>query len=74
MRRQEVESSNLAEIGYDLEHLTLQIKFHNGAIYNYWPIGKYTYDGLMKSKSIGIYFNQHIRGAKGINFERTNEL
>jgi len=70
MRRQKVESSNIAEIGYDLPTLTLQVKFHNGSLYNYWPIGKYTYDRFMSSKSKGIFFNQNIKNAKGINYLR----
>lgn len=74
MKRLKVKSGNLAEVGYDMPTLTLEVKFHNGSIYKYWPIGRYTYDALMGAKSIGSYFAREIKGKTGINFQRTDEL
>ena len=68
MKRSPVKSSNIAEVGYDIPTLTLEIKFHNGSVYQYWPIKRRTYDVLVNSPSVGKYFNKHIRGISGINF------
>ncbi len=74
MKRQKIESSNITSIGYDLPTLTLEIKFKNKAIYQYWPIGRYTYDSLMKAKSIGGYFSREIRGNTNINYRKVDEI
>jgi len=69
VKRTKIEgSSNIAEVGYDMPTLTLQIKFLNGGIYNYWPISRNMFDKLMVASSKGLYFSKHIRGAKGINY------
>lgn len=55
-----VKSSNIAAIGYDPQTLTMEVQFHNGAIYRYHPISPETYRGLESAPSIGKHFRNHI--------------
>lgn len=62
MQRQKIEgSSNISEIGYDPDSLTLEIKFHSGGIYKYFPISLNKFNRLMGAKSKGSYFTEHIK-------------
>ena len=54
-------SSNIAEAGYDPNTLTLEIKFHNGKLYKYWPITLRVYRAFMSAKSKGSYFAKNIK-------------
>lgn len=72
MKRQKVKSSNIAEVGYDLPSLTLQIKFHNGSTYDYWPITKMAYDQFINSKSLGKFFYKNIRNDTKIHYRRVD--
>ena len=75
MKRTEIEgSSNIAEAGYDYDGQTMEIKFHNGSIYQYWPITRSGWDLFTQAKSKGSYFAAHIRGNSGINYKRVDEL
>jgi len=70
MKRSPVKSSNIAEVGYDMPTLTLEVEFKNKSVYQYWPIKRSMYDSLVNAKSVGKYFNKHIRNVQGINFMR----
>ena len=75
MQRHKIEnSSNIAEIGYDPEKMTLEIKFHNGHIYQYWPITRYAYDNLIRSGSKGKFFYKNIRGNSSVNYRKLDDL
>jgi KTSC domain len=67
MKRIQVESSNLASVGYDESTKTLEIQFHSGGIYEYDDVEKEIYDDLMKAESKGSYFMSMIRGAYSYN-------
>jgi KTSC domain len=67
MKRIQVESSNLASVGYDESTKTLEIQFHSGGIYEYDDVKKEIYDDLMKAESKGSYFMSMIRGAYSYN-------
>lgn len=62
MNRTDVTSSNIASIGYDEETRTLEIEFHSGDIYTYYPITLSGYNDLMNAASIGSYFFKNIKG------------
>ena len=62
MERKVVESSNLSEIGYDPETLTLEIQFKKGSVYQYYDVPVEVYDEFMESKSLGKSFSELIRG------------
>lgn len=75
MKRTKIEgSSNIAEIGYDYDNLTMEIKFHNGGIYQYWPISPSGWDSFRTSKSKGTFFYNHIKNNKGLNYRKLDEL
>jgi len=57
---QRVSSSNLSEVGYDKVSCTLIIKFHSGAVYEYYNVPENIYINLMKASSKGTYADQNI--------------
>ncbi len=62
MERIPVKSSNISSIGYDEDSNTLEIEFHNGAVYQYFDVPFSVYDDLMGADSQGIYLAQNIKG------------
>ena len=61
MKRQPVESSNLASVGYDASTRTLEIEFNSGRVYQYFNVPPDEYQGLMNADSHGSYFYHNIR-------------
>ncbi|MDR0605293.1 MAG: KTSC domain-containing protein [Bacteroidales bacterium] len=61
MKRQTVESSNLASIGYDSENEILEVEFNHGGIYQYFDVPHDVYEELMNAESHGKYFSANIR-------------
>ncbi|GHU90225.1 KTSC domain-containing protein [Bacteroidia bacterium] len=61
MKRQAVESSNLASIGYDIQNEILEVEFNHGGIYQYFDVPQDVYDELMNADSHGKYFSANIR-------------
>jgi hypothetical protein len=55
-----VVSSNVAEIGYDIDTFTLKIKFNYGGIYQYKNVPLAIFEGLKLAESKGKYVNQNI--------------
>jgi hypothetical protein len=62
MERIQVESSNISSIGFDEDSNTLEIEFHNGAVYQYFDVPLNVYEGIRDADSKGKYFAQHIKG------------
>ena len=56
-----VTSSNLVSVGYELNSLTLEIEFKNSAVYQYFDVPEFEWQGLMRAASHGTYFSAHIR-------------
>ena len=69
MKRQSVESSNLASIGYDAENEILEIEFNHGGVYQYFDVPKNVYEELMNADSQGQYFDRNIKKA-GNHFQK----
>ena len=63
MKRQAVESSNIASIGYDANSNTLEIAFNHGGVYQYFNVPESVYGGLMNASSHGQYFDRNIKKA-----------
>ena len=57
-----VRSTMANAVGYDESHQILQIEFKNGAVYQYEDVEPETWSELWGSDSIGIVFNESIRG------------
>ena len=62
MQRSSVSSSNISSIGYDSETQTLEIKFHNGGVYQYYSVPESEYNALMSASSHGSYLAHYIKG------------
>ena len=62
MERIPVDSSQIAEIGYDREKSVLEIQFKRGlTVYHYADVPPEVYYDLMHSESIGRYFNAQVK-------------
>ena len=62
MKRQSVESSNLASVGYDAENEILEVEFNHGGVYQYFDVPENIYNDLINAPSIGSYLAQNIKG------------
>jgi len=56
-----VQSSNIAQIGYDELESVLYVTFHNGSTYWYSDVPMNIYEGFISAPSAGQYFWQNIR-------------
>lgn len=63
-----VNSSNVAELGYDSATQVLYVLFHNGYLYKYYDVPEYEYKQLDSASSIGKYLNENI--VKRYRYER----
>ena len=63
MKRESVESSNLASIGYDANQEILEIEFNHGGIYQFSHVPESIYKGLINASSKGQYFDRKIKKA-----------
>lgn len=72
IHRIQVESSALASIGYCAVTRTLEVEFHNGAIYHYYNVPSLEFDELLNAPSQGEYFNERIKGS--YNFLLSDKL
>ena len=61
MERENVNSSNLASIGYNSENKTLEVEFKHGGIYQYLNVPEDIFNELMSAQSHGVYFSANIR-------------
>ena len=61
MERMNVVSSNIRSIGYDAIAMVLEVEFNNGAVYQYYNVPQYIYDGLMAADSHGRYLDQYVK-------------
>ncbi len=62
MKRTKVVSSNIKSIGYDEESLTLEVEFHNGAVWQYLEVPRGKYNVLKGAQSKGKCFHYTIKG------------
>jgi hypothetical protein len=63
IKMQDVESSNIRQLGYDKKTKQLRVQFTNGGLFQYKEIPIEVNDELMSAKSIGSYFSKNIRNA-----------
>ena len=69
MKRQSVESSNLASVGNDAENQILEVQFKHGGVYQYFDVPENVYEELMNADSHGQYFDRNIKKA-GYEFQK----
>ena len=58
-----MQSSNVAEIGYDPATMTLEVAFTSGSLYQYFDVPQAIYTELLGAESIGKYLNQYIKNS-----------
>lgn len=56
-----VNSSQIDSVGYDKSNQYLYVRFRGGALYVYYGVVEYIFDGFMKAQSMGKYFGAYIR-------------
>jgi hypothetical protein len=59
MQRQPVESEAVNSIGY--EKTILEVEFHDGRVYRYFPVPEAVYRDLMNAESIGNFVATRIK-------------
>jgi hypothetical protein len=62
MKRQYVNSTSIRSIGYDESAKTLEVKFIDGDVYQYFKVPEKIYHELLTADSIGAYLNKEIKG------------
>jgi hypothetical protein len=60
MERIQVNSSNIASVGYDAGSEILEIEFISGGTYQYSGVPEGVYEGMMGADSKGKYFHANI--------------
>ena len=65
-----VHSSQIEAIGYDKEHKLLYVRFSQDALYVYYNVVEYIFEGFKSAESKGKYFGQYIR--KNYKYSRLN--
>ena len=58
--RKPVRSGNVKEIGYDEFCLLLEVEFHSGDVYQYWPVYADLHTELVTASSVGGFLNKEI--------------
>ncbi|MCZ2102630.1 MAG: KTSC domain-containing protein [Chitinophagales bacterium] len=61
IKRIPVESSNIASVGYDGNECILEIRFHHGAVYQYFDVSRKIFEELMSSPSPSAYFMNEVK-------------
>lgn len=62
MKLTEIESSNIAAIGYDPAAKKLRVQFKGGGLYEYYDVPAAAHEKFMAAESKGGHFAKHIRG------------
>lgn len=70
---QEVTSSQIARVGYDVDSAALFIDFKPKGSYRYENVAPELYEELMKAESVGKFFNVHIKGHSTYPYQRIEE-
>lgn len=61
MKRVRVESSVIAEVGYDPELAAMDVQFTTGELYRYYAVPPSVHRGLVAAPSPGEYFSHRVR-------------
>jgi hypothetical protein len=61
MNRDNVASSNVRSIGYDVATATLEVEFLNGGVYQYYNVPQFMYEQMMSAASKGQFLNTYVK-------------
>ena len=70
MERVIVDSSLLKSLGYDGGTSTLEVEFHNGAVYTYDGVPEEVYSEVMSAESVGKAFNRLVKSEGSYPYKR----
>ena len=62
MQRQQVNSSNIKSVGFDVQKKMLEVEFYSGGTYQYSNVPKEVYFRFIKSESLGKFLHTNIKG------------
>ena len=62
MKRENVQSSMIASIGYEADTSILEVEFNSGAIWQYYDVPESIYYDMTNSGSLGKFFHSNIKG------------
>jgi hypothetical protein len=62
IRRQPVQSTAIAKVGYSKRRHILEIEFVNGAVYRYLDVPSAIYRGLMSAGSKAQFYDFNVKG------------
>lgn len=71
MQMQQVKSTQIESVGYDVAKKKLRVKFQRGAMYEYSDVPAETYTQFTAAESAGKFFGAQIKGK--FPFERLPE-
>lgn len=57
-----VESSNIAQVGYNALSKTLAVKFNFGSVYYYYGVSEEVYMDMVSAESVGKFLHRSIKG------------
>lgn len=63
MDRTPVSSTDVAEIGYDVPTMTLEVAFHRGGVYQYFDVPEIVYQEFMRADSKGKFLHANIKNS-----------
>lgn len=63
MDRIPVESSSIADVGYDPTTMTLEVGFRSGSVYQYFDVPEALYQEFVSSDSKGTYLHANIKNS-----------
>jgi hypothetical protein len=72
INRHEVESSNIASIGYDPETQTLEIEFKRGGVYQYSDVPADVWEAFQAAESKGKFFHAEIKKGGGYEYTKVS--
>ena len=55
-------SSNISQMRYDSETLTMEIAFSSGGVYQYYDVPDHVWAGMKAAPSKGTYLHQAVKG------------
>ena len=58
----DVNSSNIAQVGYDSDANVVYVRFHNNSLYIYKGVSRMEFDGLLNAPSVGSYLHRNFKG------------
>lgn len=61
MKRISVASSAIRSVGYDTVDRVLEVEFHTGEVFQYFPVPKETYHALLGAPSKGAFLDTRIK-------------